>query len=237
MGNEKPAKKENLHKNHRENMRKVYYSSGLESLPDHTVLELLLYFGIPMRDTNETAHLLIERFGSFSAVLQAGMADLRSVPGMTENAACLLSMLLPLFRRYEDDLLLKRPVISSVEDVERVVRPKLIDTVNERFFAVFSDPADKLISVRLVSEGGFSSAELDWRGLVSAALETKAKNVILVHNHPSGILSPSAEDVRLTGSIRSYLEVIDVRVKDHVILTADASFSMASHPKFTELFD
>ena len=236
MNDEKKTKAENLHKNHRANMRQVYYKSGLESLPDHTVLELLLYFGIPMKDTNETAHLLLERFGSFSAVLRADISELRSVKGMTENAACLISMLLPLFRRYSDDLGKLKKALSSPDDVADYIRPKFIDSTNERLFAVFTDASDRIIACRLICEGHLSSASFDFRSLVSACLETKASNVFLAHNHPSGIALPSADDIELTRNVCSFLKVIDVALRDHLIIAGETYTSMASIPKFSELF-
>ena len=217
-------------------MREVYYNSGLESLPDHTVLELLLYFGIPMRDTNETAHLLLEKFGSFSAVLRADRNDLKTVPGMTENAACLLSMLLPVFRRYSDDLTKKRVSIFSVDELVSYVKPKFLDSANERLFAVFADSGGNVISSKMISEGNLSSTGFDFRVLVSACLETKAKNVVLAHNHPSNISAPSTEDIEFTKFVSEYLRVIDVEVSDHIIISRDGFTSMASIKKFSKIF-
>lgn len=229
--------KTNLHKRHRANMRQVYYNSGLESLPDHTVLELLLYFGIPMKDTNELAHILLERFGSFSAVLQADMADLQSVPGMTENAACLLSMLLPVYRRYSDDLNGKKVVLDTPEAIYEFIRPKYYDSKNERFYAVFLDSSNRVIATRMICEGEISSAVADLRTLVSACLETKARSVILSHNHNSSVSAPSNEDVELTMNISAYLNAIGVTVTDHLIVSSNGYCSMASTPKFASTFN
>lgn len=85
----KTEKNDNPHKGHRIKVRNRYYETGFNGMADHNVLEMLLFFGIPFKDTNELAHDLIARFGSFSAVLEADVKDLVSVKGMTENAACL----------------------------------------------------------------------------------------------------------------------------------------------------
>ena len=79
--------KTNIHKGHREKVKNRYYESGLNSMPDHNILELLLFFGIPQKDTNPIAHELMNKFGSFSGVLEASKADLQSVKGMTAAEA------------------------------------------------------------------------------------------------------------------------------------------------------
>ena len=102
----------NIHKGHREKVKQRYYEAGLNSMPDHNILEMLLFFGIPYKDTNEMAHELIARFGSFSGVLEADVKDLVTVKGMTENAAFLITMILPLYKRYMEDISSRKPEFS-----------------------------------------------------------------------------------------------------------------------------
>ena len=90
------TEKSNIHNGHRKKVKERYYANGLKGMPPHNILEMLLFFGIPYKDTNPIAHDLIDRFGSLSAVLEAKHSDLLSVKGMTENAACLITMILPL---------------------------------------------------------------------------------------------------------------------------------------------
>ena len=94
------TEKSNIHNGHRKKVKERYYANGLKGMPPHNILEMLLFFGIPYKDTNPIAHDLIDRFGSLSAVLEAKHSDLLSVKGMTENAACLITMILPLYKRY-----------------------------------------------------------------------------------------------------------------------------------------
>ncbi len=75
-----------IHDGHREKMRNRFLTAGLDAFADHEALELLLYYAIPRRDTNPTAHALMERYGSLSAVLEAPAEDLRKVEGVGESA-------------------------------------------------------------------------------------------------------------------------------------------------------
>lgn len=226
----------NVHKGHRQKIKNRYFQTGFEGMADHNVLELLLFFGIPYKDTNPIAHELIETFGSFSGVLHASVEQLKSVKGMTENAACLLSMILPVYARYSADLAGERPMLQTVEEIVDFMRPKFLDTSNERAYALCFDSEHCLIAARKLSDGDVNSTALDLRKLASAVLETKAVGVTLVHNHPNGIPLPSQGDIEQTQKAYSFLKSMKVSLMDHVIIAKSGHCSMISVPKFTHLF-
>lgn len=220
----------NIHKGHRDKVKKRYYESGLSSMPDHNILELLLFFGIPQKDTNPIAHELITTFGSFSGVLEASKSDLQSVKGMTENAACLLTLMLPVYKRYVNDIHKKKRKFNTAKDMADYLRPLYLDTPNERIYAMCFDLNDRMIACRVVSDGDIDSSYLDCRKLASIVLEVKAKKVVLSHNHPNGTLTPSVSDVRATELARDMLNYLKVQLKDHIIITDKAYFSMLNSP-------
>ncbi len=222
--------KKNIHKGHREKVKKRYYESGLNSMPDHNILELLLFFGIPQKDTNPIAHELIEKFGSFSGVLEASKAELQSVKGMTENAACLLTLMLPVYKRYVNDLHKKKKKFDNAKNLADYLRTLYLDTTNERIYAVCFDLNDNMIACRVVSDGDIDSSYLDCRKLASIVLEVKAKKVVLSHNHPNGTLTPSVGDITATELARNLLEYLKVQLKDHIIITDKSYFSMVNSP-------
>lgn len=228
--------KENIHKGHRQKVKERYLEVGLDSMPDHNVLEMLLFFAIPFKDTNETAHLLMEKFGSFSGVLKASVADLKNVKGMTENAACLISMLLPIYKRYTDDLVLKKPQLITTQDIVDFIKPKFIDCSNERAYVLCFDNKHSLICARLLDEGDIASATLNMRSLAATVLETKAKSCVLVHNHPNAIALPSAEDIDATKTASDLLQKLKVRLEDHLIIAENQYCSMINMPKCSHIF-
>ena len=221
---------DNIHKGHREKVKNRYYESGLNSMPDHNILELLLFFGIPQKDTNPIAHELMNKFGSFSGVLEASKADLQSVKGMTENAACLITLMRPVYKRYVNDLHKKKRQFENAKEMADYLRPLYLDTVNERIYALCFDLNDRMIACRVVSDGDIDSSFLDYRKLASIVLEVKAKKVVLSHNHPNGTLTPSVADVQATGFARNMLEYLKVQLKDHIIITDKSYFSMVNSP-------
>ena len=102
-----------MHKGHRDRVKNRFLNEGLDHFEDHQVLEFLLFYSIPVRDTNELAHTLIRRYGSLSAVLEADVEDLMTVPGIGKNSAVLLSLIPSLSRRYFKDKWGDKPQLNS----------------------------------------------------------------------------------------------------------------------------
>mgnify|MGYP002515875266 CR=1 FL=1 len=230
-----PEQEKNIHKGHRQKVKNRYIETGFDGMADHNILELLLFFGIPYKDTNPIAHELMDTFGSFSGVLKASVSELKSVKGMTENAACLINMVLPLYARYSQDVKTEKLSMDTDAIVE-YMRPKFLDTPNERVYAMCFDNNRCLITVRKLSDGDVNSTLFDMRKLASAVLETKAAAVVLVHNHPNGIPLPSQEDIAQTKYAYDLLQSLKVQLLDHIILADEGKCSMVSFPKFSHLF-
>ena len=232
----KSAKKDNPHKGHRNKVRNRYYETGFNGMADHNVLEMLLFFGIPYKDTNEMAHELISRFGSFSAVLEADVKDLISVKGMTENAACLITMILPLYKRYMEDVSSQKPEFVSKEELSVYIRSLFLDTNDERLYALAYDSSRRYIGYRNIGDGDIRSSRADIRKLTAFVLESKATGIILAHNHPHGIALPSPEDIECTKYIYKILDALKVRLLDHIIVNESDYISMAETMRYTYIF-
>ena len=212
-----------IHDGHRSRLRQRFLEEGLEHFSPHQVLELLLFYCIPRKDTNEIACNLINRFGSLSAVLEAPVSELKKVPGMGEAAATFLSMI-PAVNRYylthRDD----SPVfMSSVDDYGYYLRDALNGKRNEEVYMMCLDAKRKMISCREVGEGCTNYASVPIRRIVETALAENAVMVILAHNHPSGLAIPSDEDVHTTHRLAAALSTVEIILVDHVIV-ADNDF-------------
>ena len=235
-----PAEKKektNIHRNHRQKVREKYYASGFCGMASHNILEMLLFFGIPYKDTNPIAHELIDRFGSLSAVFEADRTDLMQIKGMTENAACLITMILPLYQKYSHELVKRRPRFKNLKETADFLRTLYLDNNNiERVFLLCFDANNSLITYRMIGEGDVSSSNFDMRKLASAVLETNAASVILSHNHPHGIAAPSFQDGEATVAIAALLNNFNVKFSDHIIVTDKDYFSMANSPRFVRYF-
>ncbi len=229
-------KDKNIHKGHRQKVKQRFYENGMDGMPVHNVLEMLLFFGIPQRDTNPLAHKLIEKFGSFSAVLEARREDLMAVKGMTESAACLLTMILPLYKQYKNDLQRKRVVLESTEDYVEYIKHQFYDTLNERVYIICLDSNNRAINSFKVGEGDFSSVIMNMREIVSCVLHSQAKKVVLCHNHPHGVTAPSKADADATLQLYNILTGLSVSLIDHIIFTENDYFSFSKSIKYSSIF-
>jgi DNA repair protein RadC len=226
----------NIHKGHRQKLKNRVLAGGLAGEAPHTILELLLFYGIPRKDTNPIAHELLDRFGSLSGVLRAGVEELKSVQGMTENAALLLHLILPVYAAYEEDLRRMPTLPESAAQIVDFMRPKLIGSTTEKAYLLCIGGNGKLLGLRKICEGDLSSAAIDLRALAAAVLETKAQDAILVHNHPNGVAAPSLQDIDATKQIVSFLDQMKVRLVNHIILSENNYCSMADKKNFVHLF-
>ena len=215
-----------IHDGHREKMRHRFCETGLEGFADHEALELLLYYAIPRRDTNELAHRLLTRYGSLSALLQAPIEDLRRVEGVGESAAVLLK-LVPAFVYKAQRSAGQETVLNSTEKAGHYLLSCFAGERNEVIYQLCLDRKGKLLARKRLSEGGSAAAELNIRRLVENALLSSASAVILSHNHPSGIALPSREDYATTQQAQDALRTIGVELLDHIIVAEDDYVSLA----------
>lgn len=229
--------KTNIHKDHRKKVRERYYENGLQGMAPHNIIELLLFFGIPFKDTNPMAHELINRFGSLSSVLEAKRSDLLQIKGMTENAACLISLILPLYRKYSEDLMNRKKNFKDNDELVEFLRALHIDNnINERVFVLCFDANDYLITYRMLGEGDINSSNVDLRKLAALVLETNCQSCVISHNHPHGVCLPSKADVGATNAISYLLSTLKVKLSNHIIVSDNDYFSMAESKKFCHLF-
>ena len=141
------------HDGHRKRLKARFIKSGLDDFEPHNVLELVLFYSVPRKDTNPIAHRLINRFGSLSAVLDAKPEELMKVDGITENTAVLISMLPAIARKYLED---KVEVVNSVEgfsDVGAYLMPKFVGRTVETVMLASLDNKNRIISCTIVAEG------------------------------------------------------------------------------------
>lgn len=218
--------KKNLHAGHRERVKQRFLSEGLDHFEEHEILELLLYFGIPQRDTNEPAHRLLERFGSFAQVFAADYDQLRTVPGMTVSAALLLRMVPQLSRRYLEAVSDSADILDSSEKIGEFLIPKFLGRTEEVVYLLCFNNACRLLRCDLLSEGSLNGAQVDLRRLVEIAFQCKAVNVVLAHNHPHGVPRPSSQDIRLTRSLAPTLKQLNLELMDHFIVAGNDYVSM-----------
>lgn len=226
----------NVHQGHRERLRERYLQQGLDTFAPHNVLELMLFYALPRRDTNEIAHSLMDRFGSFSEVLDAPLEELEDVDGMGRGAAVFLKMIPDIQRYYMNDKTSDEKVRGEEEICEYVFN-RLTAMTEEHVLLVCVDNTLKMISADIVCKGSVNSSGVNMRGIVNLALRHNAVAAYIAHNHPRGYALPSQEDLTTTKHIHDALETINVRLLDHIICNSTDYCTLAKYPDFAYLFE
>ncbi|MBR6785024.1 MAG: DNA repair protein RadC [Clostridia bacterium] len=228
--------KENVHKNHRSRMRATIRQTGVESIPDINLLEYLLFYSIPRKDTNEIAHNLLDAFGSLNGVLNASYEQLLEVEGMGENSALLISLIPGICRRYVESGEGKKINLSEPEDVVNYIKTKYYGENKEVFYLLCLDALGNLINCCKLGEGTAETVLFDKRSVLETAFRNKADTVIFAHNHPNGVAAPSKTDMDTTGEFVLLFRKVGIRLADHIIIAGNDTISLATTGKYTLLF-
>ena len=210
-----------MHKDHRKHTKDRFLSEGLDSFEPHNVLELLLFYSIPQKDTNETAHMLINRFGSLSAVFDAPYDDLLTVPGISEHSATLIKLIPAISRRYAMEKNSKVTKLSSIEDIGKYLVARYLGVTEETVLLLLLDNKFGLIDCVKVHEGSVNSSAITMRKLIETALFKRASMVELAHNHPSGVALPSSDDLFTTQQVKRAFDLVEIGMLAHIIVAGD----------------
>jgi len=224
-----------VHDGHRERLKEQFSEHGLGAMPDHNVLELLLFYAIPRGDVNPLAHDLVDRFGSLAAVFDAPIEKLMSVPGVGENTARLIKLIPQVSRRYLISRAKYDGILSSPAAAGRYLLPYFYAERDEVVYLVCLDGKRQVLACRCLFRGSVNSANVSVRKLVETALSCNAASVILAHNHPSGIAVPSREDEATTRRIMAALDAVEIELADHIVVADDDFVSMADSGFFKRL--
>lgn len=225
------------HDGHRKRMKEDFLKNGFtDDTPTHKILEMLLFYTIPRKDTNELAHKLIEEFGSLAGVMDAPVSSLLAIPGITENTACLLKLIMPTARVYLEERSDFDQPILSIESGANYLKNKFIGRTVETVFLLCLDGKGRIIRCAKLSEGDEISVGISARTVVEEVIKTHATSVMLAHNHPCGFALPSMPDVRLTADIARALKNIGVNFIDHIIVSDGDYISLVSSSEYEYIF-
>ena len=221
-----------LHDGHRKRMRDRFMQFGLDNFDDHNVLELLLFYAIPHKDVNALAHQLLERFGTFSAVFDAPVAELMSVAGIGETSAALLKLIPQVSRRYMISKNRFDDILNSSKKAGDYLVPHFYAERDEVVYMICMDAKCKVLNCQLLFRGGVNSTNISIRKIVENALVYNSTSVIIAHNHTSGIAIPSKEDEVTTMKIYDALTSVGINLADHIVIAEDDFISMADNGFF-----
>ncbi len=215
-----------VHDGHRARKLGQFLDHGLDAFSDHEALELLLYFALPRRDTNELAHALLGSFGSLAAVLTASAAELEQVTGVGPRTAALLTLVAPMVRRARVGASGKPIILNTTEELGGYFSDLFFGVHDERLYMACLDGKGKLLRCVTLAEGSVDAMSINLRRVVEVAFQSNASAAVLSHNHPSGVALPSADDNSMTLAVWDVLRRIGVRLLDHIIVADDDYVSL-----------
>lgn len=205
-----------------ERPRERLLAHGPAALSDAELLAIFLRVGIKGKSAVDLGRQLVSHFGSLNRLFAAAAADFAAVPGMGMAKYTQLQAVLEMARRALAEELAAREVLASPQAVRDYLRLSLGRLPHEVFVALWLDAQNRLIVSEELFRGTLTQTSVYPREVVKRALAHNAAAVILAHNHPSGLTTPSAADEQLTRQLREALLLVDVRVLDHFIVGGHA---------------
>jgi len=222
---ESRERRSNPNTGHRERLRRRFKDHGLENFQDYEALELLLLYVARQQDMKPIARRLIERFGSFQAVLDGTAIDLMEVDGIGDASVTLIHFVKQAASRY---LSQKSFVNLTPEDITGLVnscRLKMGALPNEQFRLFSLNANFVVIGEDIIAEGTIDQAAVYPRIVIEKALKHGATTLIFVHNHPTGDVMPSDMDKTITRGLILAARAVGVNVFDHIIVSSWTHFS------------
>lgn len=212
---------------HRERLWRRFLLGGGRDMPDYELLELLLTIAIPRRDVKPLAKELIRKFGSFAEVVNAPLEELMLVKGVKENTAAVLRIVRECSVRSSWQSLrgMDAPVISDFDAMVDYCRSAMAYQTVEEFRIIFLNSKLYVIGEEIQQRGTVDQVAIHPREVIKSAMMHGASAMILVHNHPSGIVTPSKADMEITKRIKEAAEAVSIRLFDHLIISKSSVYS------------
>ena len=203
-------------------------NESASSLSEAELLAVLFQRGAHARGAIVLSEMLLQRFGGLRPMLLAEQRQLGALRGIGPARLAILRALPELAKRYFEASLPRGQAIRSPADTEAFLMARLRDLPHELFCCLYLDNRHRIIQFDELFRGTIDGTSVYPREVVKQALSVNAAAVIVAHNHPSGVAEPSQADERITRRLKSALELVDIRLLDHLIIGDGKSSSLAS---------
>ena len=202
---------------------------GVRALNDKELLALLLCGAMPEAMAWRLASALHDTAGGLHGLARLTLETLKLDHHLTERQAFVLHAAQELARRKRDEPPVDRPLVSTSAHAYALLRPVMLDLPHEEFWLLLLDRGNRVIRMERNSVGGLHGTVADPKTIFKAALDHRASSLVVAHNHPSGQLRPSEEDIRLTRKLVDGARLLDISVQDHVIIGDQGYYSFADN--------
>jgi DNA repair protein RadC len=210
-----------------ERPREKLLRAGATALSDAELLAIFLRVGMTGKTAVDLARDLLQHFQSLNGVFSADVQQMTAVPGMGTSKYCQLQAVLEMSKRALGEALQQKDSFRSPNQVKDYLQLQLSHLQREVFGLMFLDAQNRLIAYETLFEGSLMQTSVYPREVVKRALALNAAAVILSHNHPGGNAAPSRADEQLTISLKDALNLVDIKVLDHIIVARQETFSFS----------
>lgn len=214
-----------IHSGHRERLRQRLLETAGRGFCDHELLELLLFYALPRVNTNETAHYLIERFGSLSGVITASPDDLAAMKGISANTAQFLRLVDKLCAMYTSESG-SRVRFKDIGELRSYAAAYFEKSDSDICLLLNISPHYQLLNTVAYPTGQLASGEISQRELTETALRNKFRLIVMAVNHPGGIAVPTARDYKIAREFDEALAPLDSVLHDFIVCAGSSTFSM-----------
>lgn len=219
------SREKKSYEGHRNRLRQRFVKAGFDGLHDYEILELLLAYAIPRKDTKPAAKALIKEFKTIQKVLDAPVEKLKDVEGIGENAAVFLKVIRDTISEYFESVAQDKKTFRTLDELVNYLRAVIGGNGNEIVRVLYLNSKNEMLHSENLGEGTVSEAVVFPRKIVESALKHNATSVILAHNHPGGLPEPSDNDNMLTDSVKKALMTVNIGLQEHVIISDDGFYS------------
>jgi len=225
--------KVNLHAGHRERMRRKFIRSKGIGFSPHELLEMLLYYSIPRANTNETAHLLLQQFGSLYALFTEGdYQAFKSFPGIGDKSAVLLSLIGEILNSSTSQERGSEFLYDYSDFCQFFLNQLQQEHNNEIMMAVCLSDNMQIVRCDRIETGLPNTVKVHLNKIAKFVFQANCTALVLSHNHPGGEALPSYQDVAETKLLCERLKMLEIDLLDHVIVGNGKAYSMAEHHDF-----
>lgn len=210
---------------HRKRLKDRFLQSGLDGFLDYEIIELLLTLGTPRRDCKQMAKEAIKKFSGLVGVLDASLEDLQQIKGIGSFNAFGIKLFQAVSEQYAKEKIPKKISLESTQIIAKYLQEKFGRDMREHFIMLCMDSRRKLTKICDISTGCLNASLIHPREIFKEAIKNNSASIIISHNHPSGEVDPSEEDLVVTKRIIEAGEIMGIKVLDHIIISKTHSFS------------
>lgn len=221
--------KENIHAGHRIRMRRQAENIGIDKMDEHQILEMLLSYVIPYKDTNPAAHMLIKEFGSLANVLDAEAASLIKVKGVGEKSANFLASLPAIFSAYKKSKVETGEPLNNARKIVEFFCKNIEIGKTESFYYLCLDARGCVVKFDCMGDSGIDNVVLNLKDFAFNVLKHKASGVAICHTHPRGLPIPSMADNDFTERVSTAIKSLGIQFIDHIIIGQNGYYSYYNH--------